>query len=253
MRSRARRLVRDQRGFTLVELLVTMVMMTIVMFALYSIFDTGIRVFSFGNDKVNVAENARIGLEKMEREIRAAYPVDKVNGIDYLFFAANGSTSDPPQAMPTSTQITFGNELSSPSIPPNRKIDCNPSGAASGTSGYTPCEYITYKLTSTSAPSQPCTKLNAPCTLRRVNKADSSDAGDAVVENVKPPDPTASPSYPGGLTFTYLKSDGTTPATSESEIAIVRIKLEIEIDRGQSLGKRTQTLTTDVALRNRSN
>ena len=228
------RLLREQGGFTLVELLVTMVMMTIVMFALYSIFDTGIRVFSFGNDKVNVAENARIGLEKMEREIRAAYPVDKSNGKNYLFFTADGSTSNPPQAMPTSTQITFGNELSSPSASTNRKIDCNPSGAAPGTSDYTPCEYITYRI-SQSGPTYSLLRNNTS------NGSNTSTGGDPVVENVKP----------GGLEFRYFKSDGITPATSESDVAIVRIKLTIEIDRG-SMGKRTQTLTTDVALRNRT-
>lgn len=220
MNEKVRRLARDQGGFTLIELLVTMVMMTVVMFALYSIFDTGIRVFSFGNDKVNVAENARIGLDKMEREIRAAYPVDKANGKDYLFFSADGSTSDPPQAMPTSTQITFGNDLDG-----DRKVDC-PNSEGN-------CDYITYRLSS-----------GPPYKLLRNNTAggsDTSTGGDPVVEHVKS----------GGLTFTYLKSDGITPATSESDIAIVRISLTIEINRG-SLGTRTQTLTTDVALRNRT-
>lgn len=69
-----KRLLRGQEGFTLAEVLVAMVMMLTVMFALYSIFDMSLRVFSFGNDKVEAVENARIGLERMEREIRAAYP-----------------------------------------------------------------------------------------------------------------------------------------------------------------------------------
>jgi len=51
--------------------------MIVVLFALYSIFDMGIRVFSFGNDKIEATEQARLGMEKMTREIRAAYPVDK--------------------------------------------------------------------------------------------------------------------------------------------------------------------------------
>lgn len=115
-------ILHDERGFTLVEMLVTMVMMLVVMSAIYSIFDMGLRVFSYGNNKVEATENARVGLEKMAREIRAAYPVDKANlsggcspypngKCDYLFFNANGvATTDPSQAMPTSTQITFGND-----------------------------------------------------------------------------------------------------------------------------------------------
>jgi len=66
-------------GFTLPEMLVTMVIMVVVLFALYSIFDMGLRVFSFGNNKVEATENARLGLEKMEREVRAAYAYDRGN------------------------------------------------------------------------------------------------------------------------------------------------------------------------------
>ena len=51
MRSDVRkRVVGEEAGFTLTEVLVTMMIMLIVLFALYSIFDMSIRVFSFGND-----------------------------------------------------------------------------------------------------------------------------------------------------------------------------------------------------------
>lgn len=224
------RLVRDQGGFTLVELLVTMVMMTIVMFALYSIFDTGIRVFSFGNDKVNVAENARIGLEKMEREIRAAYPYDKAGVSGSVNNTVIASDLTKPNI------ITFGNDLNQ-----NRMID-------TGTN-----EVITYRLS--------CT--GPPYMLQRINAAayqcgsgGSGNYGDPVVENVKP----------GGLEFHYYSQTGLNgtgcpkkdstgnlipEATSEPDVKMVCIKLTVEIDRG-SMGKRTQTLTTDVALRNRT-
>ena len=57
MRSDAReRLVREEGGFTLTEMMVTIVIMIVVLFALYSIFDMSIRVFSFGNDKIEAME-----------------------------------------------------------------------------------------------------------------------------------------------------------------------------------------------------
>ena len=62
-----------------------MVMMLTVLFALYSIFDMSLRVFGFGSDKVEAVENARLGLEKMERELRGAYPYDKAGGEEVLF------------------------------------------------------------------------------------------------------------------------------------------------------------------------
>ncbi len=102
-----------------------MVMMLTVMFALYSIFDMSLRVFSFGNDKTEATENARIGLAKMEREIRAAYPYDK---------------ADP--ASPDETlldtwmedEIVFGNALNG-----DRTIECQSDGSAE-------CETIGYEV-----------------------------------------------------------------------------------------------------------
>ena len=223
-----KRLFREQGGFTLPEMLVTTMIMIVALFALYSIFDMSLRVFKFGNDKVEAVENARLGLEKMEREIRAAYPVNgpfSTGTNRYRFFNASGATP-PPQAWPTATQITFGNELS----PVDNSIQCG-----------VPCEYITYKLTSTANPNSPCSATTAPpCTLRRVNAANGAGAGDPVVEFVRP----------DGLRFRYFTRGGTEidPASPGSfttqDIGRVEITLQIEKD-----GRR-QNLTTVVDLRN---
>jgi hypothetical protein len=215
-------------------MMVTILVMIIMFFALHSIFDMSMRVFSFGSNKLEAVENARLGLEKMEREIRAAYPVDSNDPANaHLFFSANGLfPSNPPQAMPTASQITFGNDLGDTDGDGvgdgDHKIECpNPAGA---------CEYITYKL---SAPSNAvCTA--SPCsTLLRVNTANSTDPGEPVVENV----------VPGGLTITYLKSNGTI-ATSEGEIARMLLSLDIAVSPGTRY-EATQVLTTEVDLRNR--
>jgi type II secretory pathway component PulJ len=195
--ARIQRLWREEGGFTLPEMLVTIMIMITVLFALYSIFDMSIRVFSFGNDKVEAVENARLGLEKMEREIRDAYPRDKANGNTTLF---------PSLA---SNSITFGNDTNG-----DRKITA-------------PGEEITYRLSG-----------SAPYSLLRANPSNDSTP-DPVIEFVKAK----------GLTFQYLDQSGY-PTTTESEVSRVRIELETEINRG-NLGTRTQTLTTDVDLRNR--
>jgi Tfp pilus assembly protein PilW len=218
--------LKEEGGFTLSEMMVTITIMMVVFFALYSVFDTSIRIFMFGSNKVEAVESARLGLERMEREIRAAYPVDSDS---HLFFSANGlATSNPPQAMPSQTQITFGNELGAEGEG-DGTIQCGD-----------PCEYITYKLTDDVAGSSAaCTA--SPCDLRRVNTYDSTDPGDPVVDNAV---------FPGGLDFTYLQSDGITPATTESDIAKVRVSLEIMVDPGTQTAARQQ-LTTEIDLRNR--
>ncbi|MDP9437890.1 MAG: prepilin-type N-terminal cleavage/methylation domain-containing protein [Actinomycetota bacterium] len=220
--------MRDERGFTLPEMLVTMVIMIVVLFALYSIFDMSLRVFSFGNNKVEAVQSARAGLEKMEREIRQAYKYDSAASQNHVFFA----TASPTTAMTVSTtayaftQLTFGNDISAAGTAGAGKIECG-----------SPCEYITYKLTDDSSGTVACTV--APCTLRRVNTANSADAGDPIVENVAA----------NGLSFTLLKSSGNAPA-NESEVGMVLVSLDVVVDQG--IGNAgTQKLTTVIDLRNR--
>ena len=213
--------IKNEQGFTLSEMMVTIMIMMIVFFALYSIFDMSIRVFSFGNNKVEAVESARIGMDKMEREIRQAYPYSSAS--NHLFF----TTANPATAMALPApdadgnvvvnELTFGNELGS--------------GDGAITCG-SPCEYITYKLTNADGTAA-C--AGAPCTLWRVGPPSAAPVAENVALN--------------GLSFTLLKSDGTTP-TDEGQVGLVLVKLRVVVDQG--LGQDgTQTLTTLIDLRNR--
>jgi prepilin-type N-terminal cleavage/methylation domain-containing protein len=207
------RLLREEGGFTLPEMLVTMMMMLTVMFALYSIFDMSIRVFGFGNDKVEAVENARAGLDKMARELRAAYPADRVNGNTRLFWnpGAPGTSAMPGPNGP----ITFGNDLNG-----NHRIYDATTGLLN--SG----EQITYSLSGS--------------TLQR--------NGDSVAENVRDADGDNQ-----ALIFTYLNANGNTVSSGNpADIRTVRIRLEIKVNRNVGRKDATQTLQTDVSLRNRS-
>jgi prepilin-type N-terminal cleavage/methylation domain-containing protein len=214
------RFLREERGFTLTEMLVTMMIMLVVLFALYSIFDMSIRVFSFGNDKVEATENARLGLERMEREIRSAYPVDRITSKKYVFFTAGFSTIP---SRPGTTSITFGNDLPDGVTPPNRMVDAT--------------EEITYELRSSSDLSIACPTSGTDGVCSLVRQQGSTGAVQPVVEYV----------VPNGLTFEYLGGSmtATNAAGYGTDIGVVRIKLQVNVDG------RGQTLTTDVDLRNR--
>jgi prepilin-type N-terminal cleavage/methylation domain-containing protein len=110
------RLLREERGFTLTEMLVTIVVFTVTLSALYSIFDMSVKIFMQGNNKAEAMENARLGLEKMEREIRQAYAFNRGAGDTRLLYAMSA------------TQIEFGNERDETSPPiiecPNSNGDC---------------------------------------------------------------------------------------------------------------------------------
>jgi prepilin-type N-terminal cleavage/methylation domain-containing protein len=214
-----RRLLREEEGFTLTEMLVTMILMLMVMFALYSLFDMSIRVFAFGNDKVEAVENARLGLDKMARELRGAYPADRVNGKTNLFWnegAPGTALAAPP---PANGPITFGNDLNG-----NRRI-YDPA-----TGNLDPREQITYRLSGS--------------TLQR--RTSQADPWDPVAEDVKDVDGDGQ-----ALTFTYLDQNGNTTVVP-SEIRTVRVKLELKANSAAGRKDATQILQTDVTLRNRS-
>ena len=236
-RSVRERFLREEGGLTMLEMMITVLVMVPVLMLLYSIFDMSVRASMVGNNKTEAVESARLGMEKVEREIRAAYPVDASNpATGFLFFSANGVSPPAAAVMPTtaSHQITFGNELvGAVGTDKAPKILCG-----------TPCEYITYKLTGTppaggGAPPA-CSATTDPCTLRRVNAASSAGAGDPVVEGVAV----------NGLNITYFESDGTI-AESEGEIVKVLVSLQIAVDPDSADYGATQRLTTEIDLRNR--
>ena len=206
----------EEEGFTLVEVVVTIMLMIVVLVALYSIFDMSLRTFAFSNDKVEAVENARLGMERMEREIRGAYPYDKgASPPDTHLF-------DPGTW--TENQIKFGNELDG-----NRIIQC-PNSAGQ-------CEVISYQVYQPSG--------SSTYALGRANSA--AGTLQPVVEHVDYLSPTNT-----GLRFRYFKADSTTevlPAANEDEIGMVRIELRIRVSNQFNDG--TQILSTDVALRNR--
>jgi prepilin-type N-terminal cleavage/methylation domain-containing protein len=206
--------LRDEGGFTLPEVLVAMTLMVVALFALYAIFDMSIKVFGFGNDKVEAVENARLGLEKMEREIRAAYPYDKTAGQDHLFWSPGYPATG---VIPPSDRISFGNDLDG-----NRRIECPPPPAPSSA-----CETITYDV------------YRSGDTGARGRARSSSGVRQPVAGYVEDVDGDGE-----ALTFEYLDRFGD-PAASEAEVAMVSIELETRVNG------RTQTLSTQVALRNR--
>ena len=64
----------EEGGFTLVEALVAAVVIAVVLFSLYTVFDATVRVFEVAGDELEATESARLGMARMEREIRAACP-----------------------------------------------------------------------------------------------------------------------------------------------------------------------------------
>jgi len=62
----------EARGFTLLEVLISMSIFLIVMFAIYTTFESGAGTFAKGDRKADIHQNTRASMELMVREIRLA-------------------------------------------------------------------------------------------------------------------------------------------------------------------------------------
>ena len=215
----------EEEGFTLTEVLVTMVIMIVVLFALYSIFDMSLRVFSFGNNKVEAVENARLGLDKMEREMRAAYPYNQPSNQNQLFWVYNApATAQVPPNDPTAPgtipgPVTFGNNL-------------NVSNTNYQIAGDEATESISYYLENG--------KL-----MRSMNGGAGQEVAGPVAAGGFQVHSYSSPTGTGCPKRDPATGNLVTEAATEGSINVVCVSLTIDV-KGTS-----QTLTADVALRNR--
>lgn len=64
--------MRDQKGFTFLEALVSMVIFLLVLTAVLTTYESARRIYTRGSRKVDIQMNARLALDNMSRQIRMA-------------------------------------------------------------------------------------------------------------------------------------------------------------------------------------
>jgi prepilin-type N-terminal cleavage/methylation domain-containing protein len=80
------RTVRDQRGFTLAELLVVMALTGLVLAGVFSIQQQGTNSYLMGAGRVETQQNARVALDLMTRELRSAKSVTALGSATDITF-----------------------------------------------------------------------------------------------------------------------------------------------------------------------
>ncbi len=87
------RLARDQRGFTLTELLVVIAVLGMMLAGLVTVQMQGQQAYLIGSHRVEAQQNGRVALELMVRELRSATSVTAIpSATDLTFVDANGIT-----------------------------------------------------------------------------------------------------------------------------------------------------------------
>ena len=79
------RVRRDERGYTLAELLTAMAVLGLLMAGLFLTLQEGQTVYLYGAGRAEVQQNARVALERMLRELRTASSVATSSANDVKF------------------------------------------------------------------------------------------------------------------------------------------------------------------------
>ena len=103
-----RQLRRDERGFTLTELLVVTAVLGLMLTAVGSLMMSSQQAYSFGSNRVEAQQNARVALDLMTRELRGAQSITALGGASDITFTVCDASS-----MTTCTPVSVQYQLSS--------------------------------------------------------------------------------------------------------------------------------------------
>jgi prepilin-type N-terminal cleavage/methylation domain-containing protein len=221
------RIVRNQQGFTLTELLVACAMIGVVMAGLFSILQTGQQSYLTGMNQVEAQQGLRLALMRVTNEIREA---------GYCPTCANLAaplTAFPAILSPTATGFILQNDWNgtwdgAAGIASSGTVTQTVmSGTTSATSAVLRGEQITYSVVGGN--------------LRR-QETGIDGAPVVVVSNL------------ASITFTYLDADGAPTATAADirTIVINAVGQPLVQPTASAAGRVQVAMTDSVRLRNRA-
>ncbi|HWP58738.1 MAG TPA: hypothetical protein VNL14_12680 [Candidatus Acidoferrales bacterium] len=215
------------RGFTFVELLVSMVFTFILLGVIYAVYRVQAHTVKVQEKRQEAQEYARAVLDVMVREIRnAGYNPTQVSLSDLALYGVNcggGVPGVPGVVSATSTSVRFTYDYRGSSSAPDRNCD-------------DPDEDITYAYQSPGPQSCPS------------GKGDIVRTANGTSEALTDCNVTA-------LTFAYYAQDSTTAMSPVVPANIQRVKVTLTVQSkdpdGQFGGQLTSTVYSNIELRNR--
>lgn len=90
------RSIRNQSGFSLVEMLAAMAVIGFVLGGVLLLQQQGQQAYLFGSNRVEVQQNARVALERMARDLRAATSITTAEAANLVFASKDSSGNDVP-------------------------------------------------------------------------------------------------------------------------------------------------------------
>lgn len=88
-------IIKNDKGFSLIEVLVAMTLLSIVLLVAYNLLFSGMKSWIYGEDQIDVVQNMRVGMDSMTREIRSANEINenKSNEKEIVFTAPDTTFS----------------------------------------------------------------------------------------------------------------------------------------------------------------
>jgi prepilin-type N-terminal cleavage/methylation domain-containing protein len=117
---------RDERGFTLAELLVALSMLVFVLTAIVMIENGGLQAYVVGSNKTEVQQNARVALERMARQIREATTGLTATDPTSLSFTLPDPVTGVPIPGVAVTYALAGNALTCTGLCDDRTVSAQP-------------------------------------------------------------------------------------------------------------------------------
>ncbi len=81
-------MLKNKKGFTLVELLISISAASLVIIIVYTLFGSALNFWSYGSEKIDAQQNARITLQMIEKDVKRALP--NQYGDDPVMIEASG-------------------------------------------------------------------------------------------------------------------------------------------------------------------
>lgn len=81
-----RRLLRDQRGYSLVELMIVCAVLGLILAGLFVMQQQGVQAYLLGSHRVEVQQNNRVALDLMVKELRSALSITTLGSATDLTF-----------------------------------------------------------------------------------------------------------------------------------------------------------------------
>jgi len=82
--------MRDEKGLTLIELIVTMLIISLLLGSIYGILEGTLKLWLHGSELLDIQQNARVAVNTLETEIRRADRVNSNSSSTSLNLTING-------------------------------------------------------------------------------------------------------------------------------------------------------------------